>query len=755
MRIAVYTVFLTLFAFKFAIAQNKNNTIDSLINLVNSSNDDNELVDIYNLISSEYLSFSHDSSNLYNEKAYNLAKKNLYYRGMASAYQTWAKSYIKQDSFKLAGNYLLKAEELFISINDTFKLVQVNLLKGKLNYYTDNYDSAIVFYEYANYWATKINAQKQIAISYKQIGKTYWIKGDMIKSLSYYKKSLPVAIKVKDTSLTCVLYNNIGVIYLNVADYDKALKYYYLSLSLRDSLNDIKGKTLTLNNIGMIFALWDRGDEALKYYNKASEICSSIDYPFGTAYSYYNLGNYYLRKDGLDSAIIYFKKAMYYYDIINDLNGVAICYEKSGSISELKGDYKSAKHYYGKMLSISDSVNNINNKARALFDIANLYYIEKDYRQAYKYAEESKFISINKKYKKLSYKNYNLLADIYKSKNNYKKALEYYLIATQLNDSIFNDEKSLQISQLEILHKTAEKEQENIALKKEQEKQLVQSKADKLTIKFQYTLVGTAFVILLFAVLFTLIVYREKKKLEIANNTINKLFSIIGHDLRGPLGNFKGLIDLILMDEEGNDPVRINSLLKLMQKSASSNYDLLENLLSWSSSKSGKVNYEPAKLNLRDVVNLVIEHNDYSAVTKSIRLFTDISKEIYVYADEKMLQTIFRNLISNAIKFTEKGGEVKINCIKKEVKKKRKQLSKMIEIAVSDSGMGISDEGLSQIFNNNKFFTSMGTNNEKGTGLGLKLCKEFVNLNKGKIRVESEQGVGTNIIFTVPEYVLS
>jgi len=728
--------------------------IDSLLKRVKQIKNDINIVDIYNELSYEYLSINIDSSLYYHNIAIEKAKKIKYKNGIATAHKNRGEQFLKLDSYRLAKYYFQKSADMFLSLEDTNSVAKINYLCGNTYYYSNNYDSAIIFYEKSNYFAKKINDLKQIADTYKAIGKMYWIKGDMIKALVFYKKSLPIAKSINDTSLTCVLYNNIGVIYLNVADYDKALEYYYLSLSLRDSLNDVKGKSLTLNNIGIIFSAWDRDDEAYKYYEQASLLCNDLDYPFGTAYSFYNLGNHYLKMDMLDSATISFKQAMSNYSIINNLNGVSICYEKLGIIYEIRGEHKSAMFYFNKMLSIADSVNNLNNKASALFDIANLYYHKNNFREALKYAHKSNLISEDNNYRKLCNKNYELLADIHKKSGNYKKALDYYLIANQYKDSIFNEEKSRQITQMQILHKTAQKEQENIALKKEQEKQLAQSEADRTTIRFQSTVVFATITLLVLVLIFALIFYREKQKLKTANNTKNKLFSIIGHDLRGPLGNFKGLIDLLLLDDEVKDPKKINSLLKLMQKTASSNYDLLENLLSWSGTKSGNIEYRPQKLNLRNLINSVFEHNEYNAQIKSIQLISEVEKDIFVLADDIMLHTIIRNLVLNAIKFTNKNGAIIVSSKKKPGKHRRsnKNIENFIEITVSDNGIGINQEILPRIFADNEFYSTSGTGNEKGTGLGLKLCKEFVEKHKGEIRVESEANKGSDFIFTIPEY---
>ncbi len=650
---------------------------------------------------------------------------------------------------------LLLSQKDFLRQKDTNALANINLLIAEYYEQENNYDSAIFYYHKSFDFASLLNNNTRLANLYKSIGKMYWVKGEMGEALNRYKKSLSIAQSISDTSLTCILYNNIGTIYWGIADFDKALKFYYLSLSLRDSINDLEGKSLTLNNIGLVYSEWGKDDEAFNYYKRASEICNNIDYTFGTAYTYYNLGNHYFKKQNFDSAIVSYNLAIKNYEILDKIIGISICYEKLGNIYEIWGDYKSALSYYNKMLTIADSVNSLKNKVIAFYNIAHLNFSKGNFGDALMYTQKSISISKEQNYKNLCSKNYGLLADINRKTGDYKKALEYYIIANQYKDSIFNDEKSKQISRMEVVHKTAQKEQENFTLKKEHEKQLVRLKADKLTIRFQNAVVIAIIFLLMLVFAFTIIFYREKQKLKIANDTKNKLFSIISHDLRGPLGNFKGLIDLLLIDEKANDPEKINSLLKLMQKTASSNYDLLENLLSWSGTKSGNLIYQPQKLNLDIIVDSVFEHNEYNAQIKSIQLISEIDEKVYVFADDLMLHTILRNLVSNAIKFTGENGTVVVKStrILRKHEKEKNNKENIIEIMVSDNGVGIDQEVLPKILTDDEFYSTKGTDNENGTGLGLKLCREFVEKHKGKIRVESEPNRGSDFIFTIPEYI--
>ena len=486
-----------------------------------------------------------------------------------------------------------------------------------------------------------------------------WLKGYLAESLRCYEKSLPLARKVGDSSLICVLYNNIGVIYYGVGDYEKALKYYYMTLPLRDFLSDYQGKSLTLNNIGLIFSEWGKHEEAEKYYYHAAALNDSVYYLAGKAYSYYNLGNHYRNIKEYDSAIVNYKRSLATYIMSkNDIVGKAICFQKLGIVYQKKGELDTALLYLNEALEASKQMNSLNDLSSAYHQLARLYKERGDIAKALNYALICDKILKETDFKKMKFMNGQLLSEIYLLKKDYKKSLHYNIIANQYKDSIFNDEKSKQITRMEVFYRSEQKQKENELLKKEQERQHAKLESDRLTIRLQKIIVVAASLLLLLLVGFTFVFYREKQKLKIANNTKNKLFSIISHDLRGPLGNFKGLIDLLLLDIANNDKEKMDSLLKMMQRTASLNYDLLENLLSWSRTESGKLDYKPEKIDLYYAVEGIFEHYDYSALNKSINLINNIDTKACVYADEYMLNTIMRNLISNAIKFTPENGKV-------------------------------------------------------------------------------------------------
>jgi PAS domain S-box-containing protein len=233
----------------------------------------------------------------------------------------------------------------------------------------------------------------------------------------------------------------------------------------------------------------------------------------------------------------------------------------------------------------------------------------------------------------------------------------------------------------------------------------------------------------------------SEERLKELNASKDKLFSIIAHDLRSPFTSFIGLTELLSEDFDEMDPLEVKILISELNKTAKSVFGLLENLLSWSRLQTGRMEYNPEFISPVDIVNKTVNLFEGPAKQKKIRLTSQIFCVNEIYADRNMIETVLRNLVSNALKFTRENGEITVTLSGNE---------EQVEFSVKDSGVGIDEENLAKLFRLDKTHTTPGTNNEAGSGLGLILCKELVERNKGKIKVESDAGKGTNFSFSVP-----
>ena len=240
------------------------------------------------------------------------------------------------------------------------------------------------------------------------------------------------------------------------------------------------------------------------------------------------------------------------------------------------------------------------------------------------------------------------------------------------------------------------------------------------------------------------IVERRTAKLVEIVSTNAKFLSIIAHDLRSPFSSIIGILELLKMSLKDFNKDQIEEYVNIVYNSANNTLVLLDNLLVWAVSQNKEKNFRPVKINLYELLREEIENLKTLASQKQIMLKHSVNHDLNVTADLQMVKTIIRNLISNAIKYTNVNGEITINAT---------ELNKYVEVAINDNGVGISTENQKKLFQIDKIHTTPGTHAEKGTGLGLLLCKEFVELHGGKLRIDSETGKGSRFAFTLPQYI--
>jgi two-component system sensor histidine kinase/response regulator len=234
----------------------------------------------------------------------------------------------------------------------------------------------------------------------------------------------------------------------------------------------------------------------------------------------------------------------------------------------------------------------------------------------------------------------------------------------------------------------------------------------------------------------------SQNELKAANASKDKFFSIIAHDLKNPFNGIIGLSSLLIDDYDSFPVEEQKEFIRNIRNTAENTFRLLQNLLEWSQTQTGKIHFEPVQFPLTSITTEIVDLVKTSAENKNIILRSAISPEIEVFADKNMIHTVIRNLLLNAVKFTKSGGRILLTA---------RNTGNMVEISVTDNGVGISPENFKKLFCIDCNMISYGTNGEQGTGLGLILCKEFIEKNAGTIRVESELGLGSTFTISIPE----
>jgi PAS domain S-box-containing protein len=236
--------------------------------------------------------------------------------------------------------------------------------------------------------------------------------------------------------------------------------------------------------------------------------------------------------------------------------------------------------------------------------------------------------------------------------------------------------------------------------------------------------------------------FENEKQLKAALASRDKFMSIISHDLKSPFNSLMGFSSILMDASKERDDEAIEKYARFIYETSQNTYNLLLNLLEWSRLQTGNMTYKPEPVSVQKLVLDALSVLESQAVAKEIKISTRLDDALSLEVDRQMITTVLRNLISNAVKFTHKGGFVHVDV---------EQIDKGTRFSVSDNGVGIKADDLVKLFRIDSNFSLMGTGNEKGTGLGLSLCKEFVALHKGSVCVESEWGKGSTFVFVLPQ----
>ncbi len=691
---------------------------------------------------------------------------------------------------------------------DTLKVTAL-LKLGELYEYTVP-DTALFYYKKAQNVAKKTGKKKLEAKCSNYIGIVYKGMSDYEKALDFYQRSLTISNAIGDKESSSKVLINIGNIYKNKGQYSKALEYYQKALKLNEK---IENKTITANayiNAGLVNKIMGNDSLAMEYYNKALKIYESTGNKKNISIILINIGTVYHHEQKFFKAIEYYKRALKIQKEINYKRGIATIYLNIGVINNELGNTAKAIEYYQKALAIQKEIGDKYLIAGTLANLASLYLQKKDYKKAIEYSEKS--LAISKKIESLRWEalDYNNLSLAYERLKDYKNALDYSKLWINIKDSIYGIEKTKAVAEIQTKYESEKKEKQIISQKAALEKsklEIEKQKAQRLKQKTERNMFLVAFVFAIFVAIVLFRLYRTKKNanallekqkreieavneelnqtneelnatiemvedqkneiekynnqlrqqnaeiqainellekqkqdLEEANATKTKFFNIIAHDLRSPFNALLGFSEMLLESHAGLDDKERGKMISYLVTSAKGAYDLVENLLKWASTQTGKVSFSPVECNISELLKETLFNINSAAENKKISIFTEMPENLTVFADKEMLKTIFRNLVSNAIKFTREGGKITI---------KAEETDSEVRFSVEDTGVGMSKEVSEKIFGITQI-TTHGTNNEKGTGLGLILCKEFVERHGGKIRVESEVGKGSKFIFTIP-----
>jgi signal transduction histidine kinase len=598
-------------------------------------------------------------------------------------------------------------------------------------------------------WATEIG--------YKQQAFLATINGDYAKAMRLDNLDLQLALSMRDSLVLAEATNNLGNDYYDLGKYDEAYYYFTQSYKIARSIEDSLKMTIAIYNIGRVLNELGQFELALNHFNFSEQISKDINDTDGAIYVQDARGELYLKKKDYKKAEEYLMSAL---NSLRARNLTIIEPRVLKRIAQLKFELKEfdqALAYYDSAMELHKKASNEFGVAEANLGISEIYIEQGKFDEAFKLLESVLETSKNINAQKMEIECLEKLSYLAEKKEDYKGALNFHKTFKSLEDSLYSQEMLEKLFQDQLRFQTEIKDHEIAELSKENAEQFSAMKRQDLLQNILVVVMALAG-ILLFTVyrsgqrrikINKLLVDHQKEikrrndELEQLNQVKDKFFSIISHDLRSPLNSLSAILKLI---EEKNitqeEFIKLSGELKVQFNHTRS---LINNLLDWALLQMDKLKIQTEKIELAHFIDDNIKLLE-TISPKEVKLINMVPSGTYAFADPNMLNLIIRNLIMNAIKFSEAGGLIELSS--------KDQDKQFYQLSVKDYGIGISKDVQQLLFDKTSGYSTRGTANEKGTGLGLILCKEFVEKNGGKIWFESEEGKGSTFTFTIKKAIV-
>lgn len=658
-------------------------------------------------------------------------------------------AHIKGESEK-AIDFFTKAHQLASQQSLFKKRCEAKIEIGEIIYDKGDYDSALTYFRDAEKIADQYNLASVKSYSIFYIGKYNETKGNFERAKDCYDSAISICRKNKDYRQLAVILPSRGKNYLSEDKLNMALQCYMEAFQICEHLNDQLLCAETSSHLGGLYLQMDQYAKALEYDKKALTYRNNMNNPDGIAKSYNNIGRAYIELKQNDSAFYYFNQSLVFCEKINYKKGTVKALTNIGKMYGGQNKYGKAMDLLIRAFTISNQAGYNIGIAESSLALANMYKKSAQTSKAIEYYQLSLARVKATNYDDIKEGIYSGLFECYTVTGDYKSALQNHILLLDIEKKLLNVENKRQLALLNISFDIERKDKDNQMLRTDNE-------VKELLIKRKNALMWLIVVVLSFTIVLCLTIYNRlyvkkransklallNKELEKANREKDKLFAIISHELRNPLYWFQNLAEVLSKKYKTMPAEKVQKSLSALDESAKNAFHLMDNLLQWSRSKLNRIHPKKSAHTLFDLVSDTADMYQTILRHKELEFYNDIPGDIIIYADADLFSCVIRNLISNAIKYTPNQGIIRIEC---------SNTGTLITIVVSDSGTGIPDAGIYKVFDD-QLVSMPGLLEEKGSGLGLKLCKDFVELNGGSIWVKSVANAGTRIFFTVPVYV--
>lgn len=713
--------------------------------------------------SSNYLGSSIELASKKANEALMLSKKSNDIESIIQSMQLLAEVKNIEGETEQALKYYSEAYELALKNQLQFDVCKITIEIGKIYYNWGKYDTALEYFQKAIDIAKKNNEKQLTSQALYYMGKYYHTKGNFDEAMSYFQQALEIARQTSDYKQIVITLNTQGKYFIADGDLTAALQCYQEAYDASEQMNDKLLIASTCNHLGGLYLQTEQYEKALEYHRKALCYRDTMNSLEGIAKSYNNIGKAFFELDKIDSAQFYFEKSLDLCKKTAYKKGLVKALTNMGRINMIRKNHNASEQLLLQAFNIAKKSGYSMGVAETSQALGNLYKSDSLFKKALPYFEMSRAHLQKLDFDQLMRINYQGLYECYKALGDYNSALLCHELLLETEKKLLNVENSKQLAILQITYNSERKEKDNQVLRKDNE-------LKEMTIRRKTTLLWLIVALLFSTILLCLYIYnrfyskiKANQKLKILNSKVtsqnqtleklnkelneankekDKLFSIIAHELRNPLYWFQNLAEVLSKNHQTMKPDKIQKSLVALDESAKNAFHLMDNLLHWSRSRLNRITTKKESYNLKSLILESVKMYETIIQHKEIDLQFSIDNETNIFVDSNLFSCVIRNLVSNAIKFTPTKGTISIECIDN---------FELKTIIVSDSGTGIALENFEDLFSGEAYSSNLGLMQEKGSGLGLKLCKEFVELSGGTIWLSNNHEKGTRFMFTVPK----
>jgi len=641
----------------------------------------------------------------------------------------------------------------------------------------------LLFFTYSFFCYAQIKAD-----SMHKIAKQY-VDIDLDSSILFSKKAIDLAVSQMDTVIEAKSYVNIGLCNDFMGNYSNAIANYKIALEKYSSINDYKGLGITYNVMGIAYYNINDYKQVSKYYALAIKYFEKADYKEGSAGVLNGMAALYSDMKEYKNALAYYNQSLELKRRLNDSIGITKTLLNIANIETSQNqNFSKALLHFEEALIIATIKKNNRILSSCYFGLSSLYLDKKEYNDALKYAQMafdldiktenkiglcSSYIIMSESFHGLNQINnafemlfkaeqiaieidsktylrdvYSKLASYFSETKNFDKAFIYLSKASTIKDRIFSEDNKRIVEDLKASYETEKKDQLIDLLNEENKVKELEIK-NATILKYFLVIILGLFIVLIFVIVgryrfkakISKLLENKNQELAISNAAKDRIFSIISHDLKGPIASFETITSVIHNNINQLPIERIRDLVYKMYGTSKDLQALLLNLLNWAKSQQDYFKINIKSFDLKNEIDKILNLYAHEIESKKVSIKSDVNFEIN--SDKEILHLILRNIIQNSIKFSLEGGEIIISVYKDET---------YTVIKIVDFGIGMSKDDLTKLFKIEEDVSKIGNSSNKGSGLGLYLCYELVNLLNGEILVESELTTGSTFFIKLADY---